>query len=156
METSLNRSVITGLAYATSLGLLIAFPSLAMAKGIGNSLEVNSYAADPNDDDRGSGRVASLVVYPPMLGWRGSGRINPEPAYSSAPSLFARSVQAYRGTGRVKPAALTTAYRGTGRVGEEDNSEPPAYRGTGRLGQDYLGYRGAGRISRDQGTSKAV
>jgi hypothetical protein len=152
METSLNRSVITGLAYATSLGLLVAVPSFAMAKGSGNPLQINSYAADPNDDDRGSGRVVPMGVNPLILGWRGSGRINPEPAAASARRLFPPTVQAYRGTGRLK----TTAYRGTGRARDNDHSEPPAYRGTGRLSQDSIGYRGAGRISRDQGTSKAV
>jgi len=118
METSLNRSVIGRLAYTTSLGLLITLPTLTFVHRVEVGIPTNTHIVDPNDDDRGSGRVAAVT--PLLLSWRGSGRVGTDPTHQ---------------TSQIRPMVTPLAYRGTGRLGSAAG-EQTAYRGTGRLGSD--------------------
>ena len=144
METSLDRAVIRHLAHTTSLGLLITLPTLTLLQSVGVGIPTNTHIVDPNDDDRGSGRVAA--VHPVLLSWRGSGRVGADPTQQASPVRPMAPPLAYRGTGRLGgDASEQAAYRVTGRLGG-DASEQVAYRGTGRLGGDaseQAAYRGS-------------
>ncbi|NJL46653.1 MAG: hypothetical protein HC929_03020 [Leptolyngbyaceae cyanobacterium SM2_5_2] len=77
MQTYLTFPLSTGLAWAAGVGLLfLASYPLDIPLTVGYSgLMVR--AADPTDDDRGSGRVSGLSADASLWSFRGSGRVDP-------------------------------------------------------------------------------
>ncbi|HSM81012.1 MAG TPA: hypothetical protein VLS96_04970 [Nodosilinea sp.] len=98
MHPSVTCSLMTRLACATSLGLLIT-----AAPGI--SLLLNAYAGAGlratvrTEDDRGSGRLSRLPATLQLQSFRGSGRVSPQPPAPS--SSWQPEAVAYRGSGRI-------------------------------------------------------
>jgi hypothetical protein len=88
---------VTGLSlWGITVGQFLSFTPTAQPQPV-----PQTQALDPNEDDRGSGRLryGSPVL---ELSFRGSGRISPNP--SKPGSVQAGYRQAYRGSGRIDPA----------------------------------------------------
>jgi hypothetical protein len=103
MHPSSPCFVMTRLACATSLGLV-----MATAAPLG-SIVLNASGGTPlctaarAEDDRGSGRLSRVPAIAGWLSFRGSGRIDPTPPQPS----FLDSPVAYRGSGRITKTRTT-------------------------------------------------
>lgn len=98
MHPSLNHFLITRLAYAVSLGLLLSATPLgpsAIARFHGGP---SLYVSTRSEDDRGSGRLSGSPAMANWLSFRGSGRVDPNLPDTSTDW---RSPLAYRGSGRI-------------------------------------------------------
>lgn len=100
MHPSSNCSLMTHLACAVSLGLLITAAPLGLSAALQSYAEASLSATTRAEDDRGSGRLSRVPALAYELSFRGSGRVDPTPPTSSA----------------ARPAHL--AYRGSGRIAE--------------------------------------
>ncbi|MGB3202941.1 MAG: hypothetical protein WBA99_18685 [Nodosilinea sp.] len=107
MNPSYNRSFMTDLACAVSLGLLITATSLGLSAALQSYADTSLCATIGAEDDRGSGRLSRVPVVSTWLSLRGSGRIDPQ---SPSHSLERRGPLAYRGSGRLtEPGAAEFA-----------------------------------------------
>lgn len=103
MHPSSPCSLMTRLACAASLGLVITTAPLALATVLHTSFGVTLQAAARAEDDRGSGRLSRVPAIADWLSFRGSGRVDPTP-----PSSYGwDSPVAYRGSGRITEPRTT-------------------------------------------------
>lgn len=115
MHPSSTCSLMSPLACAVSLGLLITATPLGVSAALQSYAEANLSATTGAEDDRGSGRLSRVPAIATKLSLRGSGRVNPAPPTNQL---------SFRGSGRVKPTPPTSsaarpaplAYRGSGRI----------------------------------------
>ncbi len=98
MHPSSPCSLMTRLACAASLGLVMAtaapLGSIVLETSSGASLRAVARA----EDDRGSGRLSRVPAIAGLLSFRGSGRVDPTPPQSSLDWDYP---VAYRGSGRI-------------------------------------------------------
>ncbi|WP_155523652.1 hypothetical protein [Nodosilinea nodulosa] len=98
MHPSSNHSLMTPLAYAVSLGLLLSTAPLELTAMLHSHSAHSLQAISRSEDDRGSGRLSRVPAITNWLSFRGSGRVDPESPGSS--SVWHGSL-AYRGSGRI-------------------------------------------------------
>lgn len=98
MHPSFPYFLMTRLACAASLGLVMATAPLGLCAVLEASSGATLRAAARAEDDRGSGRLSRVPAIADWLSFRGSGRVDPTP-----PQPFFRldSPVAYRGSGRI-------------------------------------------------------
>lgn len=98
MHPSSNHFLMTRLAYAVSLGLLLSAIPLELSATLQSRAASSLHANTRSEDDRGSGRLTRVPASTNWLSFRGSGRVDPTPS-----GAFAgwHGPLAYRGSGRI-------------------------------------------------------
>lgn len=104
MHPSIPCSLMTRLACAASLGLVIATAPLGLSAALHASSGATLRATVRSEDDRGSGRLSRMPGIAGWLSFRGSGRVDPTPPQ---PSLRGDDAVAYRGSGRITQPRTT-------------------------------------------------
>lgn len=103
MHPSYPRSLMTRLACAASLGLVVTAAPLGLF-ALQTSAEAALRVTVRSEDDRGSGRFSRVPAIADWLSLRGSGRVDPnEPIQRSA----WHTPVAYRGSGRITEPRTT-------------------------------------------------
>ncbi|HZG38706.1 MAG TPA: hypothetical protein VEZ50_08495 [Nodosilinea sp.] len=102
MHPSSNRSLMTRLACAVSLGLLTTTSLGLSATPFQAKFSLNATAR--SEDDRGSGRLSRMPAIGGELNFRGSGRVEPRPP---TPASSRQEPLAYRGSGRITGSRTT-------------------------------------------------
>lgn len=98
MHPSSPCSLMTRLACAASLGLVMATAPLGLSALLEVSSGATLRAAARAEDDRGSGRLSRVPAIGGWISFRGSGRVDPTPP---PPSFSLGNPVAYRGSGRI-------------------------------------------------------
>ncbi|WP_156119747.1 hypothetical protein [Leptolyngbya sp. KIOST-1] len=104
MHPSSNRSLMTHVAYAVSLGLMVASPPLGLIATRQFHRPSSPRVATRAEDDRGSGRLSRVPAIPGPLSFRGSGRVTPLPP---PPGSARPEAVVYRGSGRIQSLHTT-------------------------------------------------
>ena len=104
MHPSSPCSLMTRLACAASLGLVITAAPLGLSAALHASSGVALRTAVRAEDDRGSGRLSRVPATADWLSFRGSGWIYPTPPQ---PSFGWDRPVAWRGSGRIAQPRTT-------------------------------------------------